>query len=1101
MMHRSVCIGILLAVGATRATMADDWPTYSHDNARSGVTSGQLTLPLVEVWRHQATHAPAPAWPAPAPSDYWHGHRKLRPVVTYDRAYHAVVAAGALFFGSSSDDKVYALDASSGEPRWTFFTEGPIRLAPVFANGKVYVGSDDGAVYCLDATDGNLLWKFKTYDQPECVPGNGRMISRWPVRAGLVVDAGKVYFGAGLFPREGTYLFALDAESGKLAWKHPLRISPQGYMLASSQRLYVPTGRTTPTIFARADGAYLGRFRGEGGAYALLTEDTLITGPGRGEKQIAVGDVKSRETLATFGGLRMIVDGQTAYMQSENELSAFDRGQYLALARQKNELEKKKSQLTEQLTKTPKGTPAAEQLAKQLGELRARLTKLAESQRQCDRWKVKLDAPFSLLLAGNTLVAGGDNKVVALDAKDGKTLCSLPIVGKAYGLSAADDRLYVSTDQGVIHCLGSQPNGQTDAPSVVAPAVPANETGERITSCRKVVQWILGQTKVRRGYCLLLGCEDGQLACELAKQTSLRIVCIEPDPKKVAAARRLLDRAGYYGTKVSVLQGALDRLPYPDFFANLIVSCTTLWDATLPPSKSELFRVLRPCGGIAYVGQMDGDTTKHERLARAKLSDWVRSGGESGWTIHTDPGPWAELRRGPLPGSGQWTHLYADAAHSACSVDTIRGPMRIQWFGKPGPRHIVDRHHRPMSPLYKDGRLFVLGDNRVITVDAYNGTPLWEQEVPESRRVGVMKDCGSMVVTDRHLLIASGGQCWGLNVADGTQRLTFSAPQSGDGPGDWGFLDCTGDSIIGSVQKKGASFSALAFHGDPDNGSEVLEGDFRQVIISDALFSLDRRTSKTSWLHDKGAIMNSTITVANGRIFFAESRNPEIVSDTDGRIRIDRFCEKDLYLVALDLKTGQTVWEREVRLPFQHIMFLSYADKTLVCTGTSNDKSRVNYDMFAFDADGGEQKWHTPYQALDVRGIKPAPTKGSHGEQWQHPVINGGTIYCRPFAFDLATGKKKAYTWPRGGHGCGGVTGSAYCLFGRGSNPRYYPLDVPRTSGIRLTEVTRPGCWVNIIPAGGLVLIPESSSGCTCDYPVQTSLAFAAGEANSESSK
>ena len=41
-----------------------------------------------------------------------------------------------------------------------------------------------------------------------------------------------------------------------------------------------------------------------------------------------------------------------------------------------------------------------------------------------------------------------------------------------------------------------------------------------------------------------------------------------------------------------------------------------------------------------------------------------------------------------------------------------------------------------------------------------------------------------------------------------------------------------------------------------------------------------------------------------------------------------------------------------------------------------------------------------------------------------------------------------------------------------------------------LTSVTRPGCWINILPAGGLVLIPEASSGCTCYYSIQTSLAL-----------
>jgi hypothetical protein len=47
----------------------------------------------------------------------------------------------------------------------------------------------------------------------------------------------------------------------------------------------------------------------------------------------------------------------------------------------------------------------------------------------------------------------------------------------------------------------------------------------------------------------------------------------------------------------------------------------------------------------------------------------------------------------------------------------------------------------------------------------------------------------------------------------------------------------------------------------------------------------------------------------------------------------------------------------------------------------------------------------------------------------------------------------------------------------------------------RLTDVTRPGCWINIIPAGGLVLIPEASSGCTCGFSIQTSMAFIPEEA------
>ena len=42
-----------------------------------------------------------------------------------------------------------------------------------------------------------------------------------------------------------------------------------------------------------------------------------------------------------------------------------------------------------------------------------------------------------------------------------------------------------------------------------------------------------------------------------------------------------------------------------------------------------------------------------------------------------------------------------------------------------------------------------------------------------------------------------------------------------------------------------------------------------------------------------------------------------------------------------------------------------------------------------------------------------------------------------------------------------------------------------------ITRVSRPGCWINILPVGGMVLIPEASSGCTCPYPIQTSLGLA----------
>ena len=150
----ALCLSFFVSSESVRS---EDWPTFMHDSHRSGVTGEKLTLPLTESWVFKAAQQPQPAWPPPAKQDFYHKHYELRETVAYDRAFHVVGAGQTIFFGSSADDKVYALDATTGRQRWTFFTEGPVRLAPSVADDKVYVGSDDGCAYCLSAGDGALV--------------------------------------------------------------------------------------------------------------------------------------------------------------------------------------------------------------------------------------------------------------------------------------------------------------------------------------------------------------------------------------------------------------------------------------------------------------------------------------------------------------------------------------------------------------------------------------------------------------------------------------------------------------------------------------------------------------------------------------------------------------------------------------------------------------------------------------------------------------------------------------------------------------------------------------------------------------------------------
>src|SRR4030042_97003 len=499
---------------------ARDWPTFGADNRRSGVAGEQLELPLKKSWVFKTIRPPEPAWPAPAKQDFFHHHYNLRPTVTYDQVFHVVGTDDIVYFGSSADDKVYALNATTGQPRWTFFTEGPVRLAPVIVDGRVYIGSDDGCVYCLSGNDGSLVWKYRVVEQNRMVPGNGRMISMWPVRAGLVVDEGIVYFAAGLFPTQGTYLCAINAKNGAELWKQKVDISPQGYMPASDEWLYVPTGRTEPVIFSRADGKFQGQLPSAGGAYALLTEDMVVTGPGRGPKELNINDASTKDRIATFDGLRILVNGQIAYMQSEEKLSAFNRKMYLDLSRQINNLKQLHEEVKKQLDKLNKDTLEDQLIRENLSKIEAELGELSKKLSDCYLWNVECEYPYSMIMAGDVLFAGGENKVAAFNTEDGKEIWSAPVTGIAHGLSVINGGLYASTDRGYIHCFRNSIKGKSKAiqTGITTHPYPRDELAELYTEAAK---HIVKQTNTSKSYCLVLDSGEGRLAYELARLTDL----------------------------------------------------------------------------------------------------------------------------------------------------------------------------------------------------------------------------------------------------------------------------------------------------------------------------------------------------------------------------------------------------------------------------------------------------------------------------------------------------------------------------------------------------------------------------------------------------
>ena len=818
-----------------KSAKAEDWPTYQHDNQRSAVTSENLQLPLGEQWQYTSNQTPQPAWPDPALTDYWHRETNIKPRVIFDRACHVVAAGDEIYFGSSANDKVYCLDASSGNERWSFFTGGPVRLVPSVFKNKVYFGSDDGKVYCLDRTNGTLIWDFKAAQNDRLIPGNERIISIHPVRTGVLVDNGIAYFCSGMFPNEGVYMAALNADDGStIRMAEPENLSPQGYLLASTEKLYVPTGRTTPVVFNRTNGEKIGSFQGHGGTYALLNGDALIYGGGDlGELEQREPD--SKDQIASFNGLQMIVSGNMSYLRSESEISAINRNKYNERYKNWKKINEKRRDLANGLWDLREKRELAEEkyfpeIDKKIDKIIDQIAAIEKEQKDLEAgglmWKCSTSQTYSMILAGQTLFVGEDGKINAFGADTGQHLWSANVIGKAYGLTVANGRLFVSTDEGIIHCFGSKSTAEKEkGPKYIKNPFPKDKLTTMYSSTAKQ---IIKETGTRKGYCIVLGCDEGRLAYEIAKRTDLKIVGIDDDPQKVLTARENLDRAGLYGAQVSVIQGSLTNLPFTKYFANLIISDRALVSGEIPTPADEVLRVLRPFGGVAYLGSM--------KKTEQSIDSWIQKASEPGWKISNKKGYWGIYHRGKVEGSGEWTHLYADASNTACSMDLLQAPLQIQWFGRPGPRQIINRHSRPMSSLFKNGRLFIPADNRIVVVDAYNGAPLWQKAVPNSRILGALKDFGHMVVTDEYIYIAVEDECRAFDVATGKHTCTLKMPQLIQKEKRiWGYLSNVDDQLFGSGKKLGASFTKLGRF-----NSIQLEEDFREMILSDYLFSMDR---------------------------------------------------------------------------------------------------------------------------------------------------------------------------------------------------------------------------------------------------------------------
>jgi len=1067
---------------------ADGWPTYGHDNRRSSISTEKLGPTLSEDWVFTPRHPARHAWGDPQPKPV-EGKLEL-PRLRFDDAFHVVAVGDRAYFGSSADNKVYALDARDGQVCWEFYTEGPVRLAPTVWDRKVHVGSDDGLVYCLAADDGRIVWKFSAAPGRQKVLGNGKMISVWPVRTGVLVDNGVAYFGAGVFPFEGLYLYAVDAEDGRLLWRNDTygggghgSISPQGYMLATEDKLFVPSSRAMPAVFSREDGRLLfhrnfsrwvvGLF---GGTYCSLAGDLLFNGT---ELRVLGARQDNGEFVFAEAARRLIATQDSVYFLTGKEAIAVERKVWRLKQSQQtvlDQLKREHATLKRQAEKDASVQKRVEGLGRQIGEAAARHKELEEQARAATRWRVPCACAESMALTPDVLFVGGPDVVKGLDTATGKEVWSAEVNGKARGLAIANGRLFVSTAK-AIHCFltGNEGRGRKLTPQIMTDPFPKGQSAPPYAGAADT---IVADSGVRKGHALILGQPGGQLALELARRTDLVVTTVGQDETAVAAARRALSAVGLYGERVSVAQTAPSDVPFADHFANLIVCEVGTLSGPAPVQPGEILRMLKPCGGVAYLG-VPSSPAPRAWGARRRLRRWVGAFKEELADLGDDSsevkmrGKWARITRGALPGAGSWSHQYANTGNTACSGDQlVRGGLGLLWYGEPGPGRMPSRHAAAAAPLSTGGRMFVEGENVIMAYDAYNGVKLWERDIPGAMRLRLSSGrCSNLAASEDSLFVVAKGTCHRLDARTGKTLRTYRGPAASDGkPAAWDdYVACSDDVVYGT------------------------RGD-------DCLFALGVGDGQLRWAYNGKSIGLNTICIDDGTVFLVDRSLPaeereQCLGNISAELRLDRRgdpVEPDVRrVVAIDAKTGTTKWAKAqyvsdcVKIgPRGGALIAMVANHVLLlCAQPWNGHFWTEFlagefsrrSLIALDARDGRTLW-----------------SGRKGYR-SRPLIVDGWIIAEPWAYDLKTGAARmrkhpvtgaetAWQMSRPGFHCGSISAAPKAMFFRSGTTGYY--DLAGDYGTANFGAQRPGCWINCIPANGVVMMPEASSGCICPFPL-----------------
>ena len=1056
---------MLLINTSFSATGSSDWPMWRYDAGRRSIS--EVTLPENPelLWTRQL-EKPKRCWPFQFEDYFTSGNPDLIGKLSFDLSYEAVVGEGKLFVPSMVADRVTAYSADKGEELWRFYAGGPVRFAPVYNSGRLWFVSDDGYLYCLSARTGRLIWKSKGSYSDRMVLGNDRVISVWPARGGPVLQDGVIYFAAGVIPFEGTFIHAVNANTGETIWTNSTSgsrwslhqhggaysyggPSPQGYLALSGDKLIVPGGRTPPAVYNRHTGEFL-----------YFNQASGVVGKGAGGYRAFA----SNDWYFNHGMLYSLEDG-AQYGHVPGDIitgNAFIGKRTDSLVAHNSNVKKTKIEIADRLE-------------------RGAIRKIYELE---ELWKVKIEGIDRLWFATDShfVISKNDGQMAAMvavlaDGSPGSVIWEKDVEGEIWSMFGGDGKLFAVTLDGKIYCFGT-PDGNQAIYHRYSPEIPETDTEKK-----ELAFSIIENSGINDGYVLICGETDNGLILELIKNSSLHFVVVEPNGRKRQQMRRYFDEAGLYGHRVAIVNEEQNALPFLPYIYSLIVVNNTEYS---PGSVQMIYNSLRPYGGTACF--INGCPEILEIDSRASLKN-SREFSKDGIAYIK--------KEGPLPGSDQWTHQYGSAANRTYSDDDlVKPPLGTLWFGGPSNLNTLPRHHNGPIPQVAGGRLFILGMETISARCVYTGRELWVREIPgighpftdleleekfwSGQEVYMSNHPGAnfigspYVSGEDEVYVIHKDRLLTLDAATGEVRIEFRLPPVPDiEVSEFGHILVSGDYIIVTI--------------DPQLFDDGLPGKDKNwnATSSTTMLVMDRHNGEILWtLKAKTGFRHNAIVAGTGRLFLVDG-----LSETAAGLlqRRGLMNEVKSELKAFDLKTGKNLWSADELVFGTWLGY--YEDKDILLQGGRLGQRGPLTDepgdrLIAHSASTGKMIWEKNRKYSGPLGLHPDMIiTGRPGEAAINPVTGEDAVKNHP-----VTGEEYTWDWHKY-YGCGTMNSSKYLITFRSSSAGYN--DLLNFGGTGNISGWKAGCTNNLIAADGLLNGPDYTRTCTCSYPLQSSFGLA----------